>query len=436
MESIRTYNAAISSTDRAQLDQRRKSTKPPYAKLMPAEDGLHLQASSNCRHIASSDGTFRELPNSVAVATPARPTAAPLSSSTPLSNLELLLLWSVACSIFLLVLTHFQTYAAQVDAFGDNLSYLAAAKGIQHWQFQGVNVKQFWGLPYLIAGFSWAHLPLRSILLMISMLSSLGSMFLARRLWGLWIAAFFVMCNFTWLQLSFLGGAEPLFVLLLFPVFLMARKQNWIAASILASFATLVRPLGIFALLGIGLYLLGRKDYKKALLCTAIAILIGGLYLLPFAIYFHDPLYQVHQYKQADWQSGPAIGWPFRAMLISLVHNREPWTNVVFTCGWIIFAALGLGRMLAKDFRHRFRNSSPETIFALSCLIFLFCYNSVHWARADFPRFVIPVVPFLLLAFDRWLPRSRYVIFGLCVVSSVLGACSALGIRNVVTALL
>jgi len=402
---------------------------------VPAKKEFLIEPTRNGCEIEFQNGKFRELPNSAAVVTPAQKITSAPSLSTSLSNLELFLLWLLSGGVFLLVLTHFQAYGARVDAFGDNLSYLAAAKGIQHWKFQGVNVKQFWGLPYLIAGFSWMHLSPRFSLLTVSMLSSLGSMFLARRLWGPWIAAFFAICNFTWLQVSFLGGAEPLFVLLLFSSFLLIRNHNWTAATVFASLATLVRPLGIFALFGIGLSLLRRKDYRKAVLCTIIAVFIGGLYLFPFAIYFHDPLYQVHQYRQADWQSGPAIGWPFHAIIISLLHNREPWTNVVFTCGWIIFAAIGLYRLLIQRLPDNLSKLAPEMIFAVTCLIFLFCYNSVHWARAEFPRFVIPVVPFLLLTFDRWLPRSRYVMYGLCIVSSVLGACSALGIRNVVTAL-
>jgi len=35
-------------------------------------------------------------------------------------------------------------------------------------------------------------------------------------LWGARIAAFLAILNFDWLQVSLLGGAEPLFVLLLF----------------------------------------------------------------------------------------------------------------------------------------------------------------------------------------------------------------------------
>lgn len=247
--------------------------------------------------------------------------------------------------------------------------------------------------------------------------------------------SFFLTLSFPWIEVSLLGGAEPLFVLLLFSCFWFSRKGRWIPASVLAALGTLVRPLGVFALLGIGLHLILRRDYKKAFFCTAVAMLIGTLYLLPFWFYFHDPLYQIHRYKQADWQSGFPIGLPFRAIILAFLHNREPWTNIVFTLGWVAFAVLGFLKMTGKAYRPYITEHRSEYIFAVCYLIFLFCYNSSQWARAEFPRFVIPVLPFLVLSLDGWLPKSRYVVYPLCVVSSVLGACSAIGIRNVMAAL-
>jgi hypothetical protein len=352
-----------------------------------------------------------------------------------LSRAELVLLWLIAAISFITVVNYFQTYSAEVSGFGDNSAYVAAANGIQRWDFHGVQTKQSWGLSYLIAGLSCLHLSAQFSLLFICMAASIGSVLMVQNLWGMWIAAFFTILNFAWFQVSFLGGSEPLFVLLLFASFWLSRKERWLLASVLAALATLVRPVGLFALLAIGLALVLRRDYKKAFLCTAIAMLIGMLYLLPFWIYFHDPLYQFHRYKQADWQSGFVVSWPFHAIVLSFLHNREPWTNVIFTTGWLGFATLGLYRMSGKLYRRQIGEHANEYIFAISYLIFLFCYNSYHWARAEFPRFVIPVLPFLLLAFVRWLPKSRFVVYALCVVSSVLGACSAIGIRNVMAAL-
>jgi hypothetical protein len=355
----------------------------------------------------------------------------PPSASRAPSSVEVIALWLFAAVLFFVVLIRFQPYSSKVDDFGDNTSYLRAASAIQHWDFRDAGIKVFWGLPYLIAGISWLPISARSDLLLICVVSSLVSVLLVRQLWGPWIAGFFTVVSFRWIQVSILGGAEPLFLALLFSSFWASRKERWLLASLLAALATLVRPLGVLALLAIGLTLLYRRNYKKAFYSTLLASCIGALYLLPFWLYFGDPLYQFHLYKQNDWQSGPAISWPFRAIIASLLHNREPWTNVVVTVAWIIFAFAGLCVMAGKTFRHYIREHSAECTFAIFYLTFLFTYNSVAWARAEFLRFVIPVVPFLLLAFDRWLPKSRYLLYGLCIVSAVLGAWSAVGIRNV-----
>lgn len=127
--------------------------------------------------------------------------------------------------------------------------------------------------------------------------------------------------------------------------------------------------------------------------------------------------------------------WPFRDIVMSYLYYRGPWSNVILTGGWIALGAAGLCRMGIKLYRDRGAEHLNEQIFAISYLLFLFSYNSLEWARWDFHRFVIPVIPLLLLSFERWLPKSRYILYPLCVVSSALAALSAIGVQNVIKAL-
>lgn len=352
------------------------------------------------------------------------------SQDSSLSAAELIFLWLIAAICFIAVISHFRPYFAEVGAFGDNPAYLSAARAIQHWDFNGVETKQFWGLSYAVAALSSLRLSPQNSLLLICMATSLGSTLLVRNLWGAWTAAYFTLLSFYWFQASFLGSSEPLFVFLLFSSFWCIRKERWRYASLLAALATIVRPVGLFALVAIGLALIHRREYKKALHCTAIGALIGFLYLLPFWIYFHDALYQFHRYQKTDWESGFVIGWPFHAIVVSYLHNREPWTNVILTTGWLAFAVVGYLLIAVKMLRQRTARTTERT-FAIGYLSFFFSYNSVYWARAEFPRFVFPVLPILLVAFDRWVPKSRILLYSLAVVSPVLGACSEIGIRSV-----
>jgi hypothetical protein len=72
-----------------------------------------------------------------------------------------------------------------------------------------------------------------------------------------------------------------------------------------------------------------------------------------------------------------------------------------------------------------------EVIFAAPYLLSLYCYNYPYWARADFPRFAIPIIPFVFVALWRWIPKDRRILWLLAPITAVLAASSALGIRNV-----
>src|SRR5215472_19110093 len=116
------------------------------------------------------------------------------------------------------------------------------------------------------------------------------------------MARLFAILSFDWLQRSYLGGSEPFFVALLFGAFWAVRRERWAPAAVLASCATVVRPLGIFALIGIGLVLVWRHDYRRFATATAIGIAVGVLYMLPLARHFGDPLATLNSYHSAEWQ--------------------------------------------------------------------------------------------------------------------------------------
>lgn len=349
-----------------------------------------------------------------------------------ISRHELILLWLLTCVIFVTVIVRFDNYSAKVDNFGDSGAYMTAASGIRHADFRDIHVKQFWGISYVMAPVSFLlGGSVRASLLLVCGISSLLSVLLTQQLWGGWIAAFFAILNFDWLQRSYLGGSEPLFMALLLASFLAVRRDRWILGSALAAFATVTRPVGLLALVTLGLTLLAKREYQKLSLCTGVAMVIGALYVLPFWIYFGDPLYQVHSYKMNDWHSGFPIGLPFKAISSNFFHNQQPMTNVLLTLGWVLFVLIGTAAMARKQFRDYIREHPSEAWFALLYIAFIFSYNSSTWARAEIVRFAIPAVPFVLFSLSDWIPKSRRVMYGVAVVSAALAACSAIGIKNV-----
>jgi hypothetical protein len=344
---------------------------------------------------------------------------------------EVLALAFCSCIIFLAVVLCFDGYVHKVDNFGDSMAYVNVAEAIGHWNFSGLTVKQFWGLPYLMAAISRiTGMSDRSSLLMICFACFFASSVLAYRLWGGWVAAFFTLLNFDWLQRAFLGGSEPLFVALLFGAFLAARRGYWLLAALLASLATTVRPLGFVALLGIGAVLLRHRDYRKLALAVVICVATGFAYAASILHAVGDPLATVHSYT---WNAGgpPLFGVPFYA-IVKGPTTPAPWTNLVLSLAWIFFTCVGIGCfMLAGRFRPYRRGFPLETFFAVGYLLMICSYNLPAWARGTFARFAIPVVPFAVLGCLPWLPKSRFLTWGLAIVTPVLAACSSIGIINV-----
>jgi hypothetical protein len=331
-----------------------------------------------------------------------------------------------------------RNYFQLVNNSGDSSAYMAVASAIRHWNFQGLTVKHFWGLPYAMAAFSLlTGVSERTALLLICFASSMASVALAQRLWGGWIASLFAISNFDWLQRSFLGGSEPLFVALIFGSFLAIRRDRWPLAAVLAALATVTRPLGILLLVGIGVTLLWRRDWRRLAAATTIGLAIGALYVIPLIRYFHDPLATVHSYEGAAASASvPLFGIPFYAIIKGTLLHPAPVTNLILTFGWIFLVLIAVAAMLAtSQFRSYARRHVPEIIFAGPYILSLYCYNYSHWARGAFPRFAIPIIPFVFLALGpwlpRWVPRDRRLLWVLAPAMSLLAASSALGVADV-----
>lgn len=345
---------------------------------------------------------------------------------------EILLLCVTTWLIFFLIVVPLKGFLPAVDSFGDNPGYISAADAIQHWDFRNADTKHFWGLPYITAALSTVvPISTRTALLLICWSGNLATVALAYWLWGPWIAGFFAVLNFTWLQFSFLGGAEPLFMSLLLGSLVCSRHERWLAAAFLASLATTVRPLGFFVLLGIGIALLWRREWSRAILATAIGVAVGAAYVLPFALHLGNAFVNVQHYRQSDWQGGRLLDWPFHAIFLGTTA-AVPWTNLVLSFVWIAFVfAAGMLGLRLRVYRAWWRETPVETVFAIAYFVFLYTYNSPEWARTTFPRLAIPLLPFALLVFERWLPKDRRVLWLAGAGSSILAAASAIGIRNV-----
>ncbi len=342
-----------------------------------------------------------------------------------------MLLALVSGCLFAITILRFSDYSSAILDFGDSQAYISVASAIGHWNFAGLQIKQFWGYPYAMALVSVVtRVSDQTALLAVSCTSSLLSVAFAYRLWGGWIAGFFAVLNFDWMQRSFLGGSEPLAVALIFGAFLAMREEQHLLAAFLASLSTVVRPLSIFCLIGICVVLVHKREVRKLTLAILIAACVATLYLWPLARHFGDPLATVHSYQDP---SVPLFGIPFYAIVKGTILYPAPWTNLALSFLWLLLVLSGLAAAFFNPrFRDYVRRNPTEILFAAPYLLLVFCYNYPVFARTNFARFAIPVLPFIFLALSRWIPKDRRVLWLLGAATSVLAAASALGIRNVI----
>jgi hypothetical protein len=354
------------------------------------------------------------------------------SHRTEPSAAELLGVEFFMALLFVATFSHFKSYLPQIAVDGDNAGYINIAHAIRSWHFEHIMPKLFWGTSYAIAGFSTLfHLSESTSLLLISLTSCIGTLWLSLRLWGGWVAAFFAVLSIAWVQRVFLAGSEPLFVVFIFSSLWMVRKEKWLLASFIAALATIVRPAGFFCLAAIGTVLIYRREYLRFCFALLIGTAVGLAYIVPLWINFGDPLATYHGYR-GDWDSGSPIGLPFYAILKAIIDPNRPMTNVVLNTGWVVFSILGIILLFRKSCAE-YRKAFPvEVVFAALYLIFLFTYNSSYWSFSEFPRFAIPVIPMLLVGFRSFFPERRAVIWLLATLSAVLAALSAVGIHKLV----
>jgi hypothetical protein len=357
-------------------------------------------------------------------------------TSNPAPSLYEIVALVILSDIVFLVALHFMAGSLSLvgGSFGDNAPYLQAASAIRHWHFDGVTVKQFWGLPYFIAAISLiTGSSERVALVVVCVAASFTSLTLCHRLWGGWVAAFFALVSLDWFQRSLLGGAEPLFMALLFSAFLALRQGKWFWSAVLGALATVVRPFGVVALVGLAVQLLLQRKMRECAGATLAALAIGIAYAWPLAHYMGSPFANVTLYQKNDWHGGLPFTFPLIAILRDTFSFSYPFTNLVLTWGWILFVLFAFAIALRNSELQSYAKRYPaELCFVCLYGLAIYTYDAPEWARSNFPRFAIPMLPWCLYFVCRYLPRSKSILVALAIVTPILASASAVGIRNVV----
>jgi hypothetical protein len=320
-------------------------------------------------------------------------------------------------------------YWAHVNDWLDNKDYVEIANVIR---VGGIPVGShfthfFWGLPGMIAVTQVAFgISGFAALVGISVASSVAACFLIHRLYGGVVTVTFLILSPEWVRLSVIGGSEPLFLCLLLGSWLAFRSSRALMASVFASLATTVRPVGVFALCAFAFALILQRDWRRLVMSICIAAGIGLAYLEWVQMVTGDPFINFRLYSP-DWPSGNPLSLPFVTLGKSAYHlllDRRwvGWMYALFSLPLVGFGVF----FLLKQRQILLRTYPAEIAFVIAYLSFLACYN-YGGVMNYFLRFEIPVIPFLLFAARKWLPKSRLVLWPLAVSSALIT--SSLGSR-------
>jgi len=233
----------------------------------------------------------------------------------------------------------------------------------------------------------------------------------------LWLTVIFLLFPARWLVVRSVGSPEPLFILFILSSFYFFKKRQYWPAGILGALAQLTKPPGILLFLAYGLYLLWekRQQLSKNWPLQLIKVIREAwpLFLIPLTLgilftYYHF----IYGDFWAYFHSGDNIHlfWP----PFQVFNSTLTWVGTFWLEEIIYLYLLGfLGVVFL------FQQKKED----LAVFAGLFFSTILFVAHRDISRYSLPLVPFLLIAFDQFLTSREFKIaFGVILLPIFLYA--------------
>lgn len=214
----------------------------------------------------------------------------------------------------------------------------------------------------------------------------------------LWLAIIFLFLPARFLAVRSIGSPESLFILFLLASFYFFKKKNYWLAGLLGGLAQLTKSPGILLFIGYTIYLLweNRSQFNVIkLLKKAYPLLIIPLSLLGLFVYYNFAYHDFWAY----FHSGDNIHlfWPpFQVFNASAHWVGTYWLEEII----YIFLLGSLGVI------YLFKQKK----FDLGIFAAVFFFTTLFVAHRDVSRYSLPLVPFLLIAFEPLLVKKEFKI--------------------------
>lgn len=274
----------------------------------------------------------------------------------------------------------------------------------------------FPGYPILIATFAPILGYLKSMLFVSTIFTIFGALafyFFVRDFkltnHPLWLSILFLVLPARWIIVHSVGSPEPIFIFstilsfYFFKKFEQIKKARYIwLSAIFVSLTTLTRPPGILIFVAIGLYLLieisKSHQIKKEIvrrIFSCLPLLLAPLTVLLVFYWFNLSLGDFWAY----FHTGDNIHLAFPPFQV--FNKHQLWVGDIWLEDIIYIFILGFlgGLQLLKT------GVSSAGVFVLTYLA-----ATIMVAHRDIARYSLPIVPFVLVAFERVLTGREFKI--------------------------
>lgn len=229
---------------------------------------------------------------------------------------------------------------------------------------------------------------------------------------ALWLSIIFLIFPARWLTTRSIGSPEPLFLLLIMASVYFFDKKNWWLAGILGALAQLTKSPAILLFVAYIIAIIAphwqnlahtnTSAWIKNLPWRAYPILLIPLTLLGlFAFYGY-----VYGDFFAYFNSGDNLHLffpPFQVFNPEATWVGTFWLEEII---WIyLFGALGIVYLI------------KQKRAAMASFVLIFFVSTLFISHRDLARYSLPIVPFLLIAFNRVIirPEFKWVVLVLLV---------------------
>lgn len=229
----------------------------------------------------------------------------------------------------------------------------------------------------------------------------------------LWLTIIYLLFPARWLIVRSVGSPEPLFLLFLLLSFYYFKKKNWWLAGGFGALTQLTKPPGILLFLAYAIYLfwqesketwftrlaqvfrLSRSNWLAQLTKKVYPLLLIPLALLGVSLYY---LYIYGDFF-AYFHSGDNIHlfWP----PLQVFNAAAAWVGTYWLEEVIYIYLLGILGVIFLFKQKRY----DLGIFAA-----VFFYTTLFISHRDISRYSLPMMPFILIAFDKFLVRKEFKI--------------------------